>query len=644
PATAENAASAAGEEKLEVRTMKSGLLDNFERREDGDSAGNFTVSAEQAHSGKLSLKAVKPDGAYGYILQPELLVEREEGGNPYGGYWQNGSVDQNWIDVTGYRYLSFWIYFDRDTENVTFGTGTIEIWNGNDVFNCWLGEKTIPCGSWQRVVIDMTETDILRGDFDSITEQVTKIYFNFNPIAADEIGTFYLDDIELLADVEKPDMTLAAAGEENGTVNAVYSGSPAAIAVVKPYGGGILNISYTGIDGTEYEESETAPTGVGTYRVSISLTGNAFYNVLDKEVTLVIAKAENDFTVSMENFNVGETASEPIVTGNKGGEVTFVYEGTGNTLYEASETVPSAVGTYRVTATVEENENYLAGTASAEFMIVSAAREDVPTQAPVLDASALVLDDSFTLAVEEDTEYRVLNAAGEEIVTWQTDALFTGLEPDTDYTVEARRPAKDGRAPSAAGEQTLRVKTAERFLLDDFEKKSAGDAYCGNFLVSDEKSHSGGNSLKTGSPDGNGYILQPNALLAAGNGYWEAGDYVENYIDITGYRYLSFWIYFDRDAESVTFGNPYTIEMWKESYGNVFTCWLGEKTFACGSWQRVVIDLTQNSILNGDFAEICAHIGKIYFNFNPNGAPDISVNDVGTFYLDDFVLLKGEEV
>lgn len=639
PATSENAPSAAGENKLEVKTMKGGLLDNFDRQT--SVAGNFELSEEQAHSGTKSIKTYQPDGTYGYILQPNLLVEREDNDhNPYNGHWQNGSFENNWIDLTGYRYLSFWIYFAKDAESVTFGTGTIEIWNGNDVFNCWLGQKTYTTGEWHRVVVDLTQVGVLNGDFDAILEQVTKIYINFNPIEAADIGTFYLDDIEVLADLEKEEGSLTVKGEESGVLNAVYSGSPVAITATKPLGGGgTLNITYTGIEGTEYAESKTAPTNVGKYKVTVSLTGNTFYNVPDKEVTLVIAKAENAFTVTMANFNFGEDPSSPVITGNKGGTPAVTYVGTGDTVYEESAAVPTSVGTYKVKVSVAESENYLAGSAEAEFMIVSAPRTDVPTQAPVLDAMKLVLDDSFTLTAQDDTEYRVVNAAGEEVAPWQAGATFTGLQPDTTYTVQARRPAKDGHAPSAAGDATLQVKTAQRFVLDDFEKKAAGDGV-GNFVVSDEKSHSGEKSIRTGAPDGNGYILQPNSLLTSGGGYWEAGNGSENYVDLTGYRYLSFYIYFEKDAESVTFGNPYVIEMWKEAYGNVFTCWLGQQTYETGTWLRVVIDLTQTSVCNGTYAEILAHIGKIYFNFNPSGAPDISVNDVGTFYIDDMVLLK----
>ncbi len=146
--------------------------------------------------------------------------------------------------------------------------------------------------------------------------------------------------------------------------------------------------------------------------------------------------------------------------------------------------------------------------------------------------------------------------------------------------------------------------------------------------------------MKTGAPDGAyGYILQPNSLLDSGNGYWEAGDYAQNYIDLTGYRYLSFWIYFDSEADSVTFGaGGYTIEIWKENYGDVFTCWLGAQTYTTGKWHRVVIDLTENSVCNGTYEEILAHIAKIYINFKPTQA-----SDIGTFYLDDIVLLKDEE-
>lgn len=515
---------------------------------------------------------------------------------------------------------------------------------------------------------------------------------------------------------EKQNVVATVTGAEEGVVNAVYNGAPVAVTTTSEQSVE-FTVKYAGIDGTVYTESETAPTNAGKYSVTISFAGDSKYNEYTATVSLIIAKAENHFTVSMPNYTYGQTGVVPTVSGNSGGAVSYVYEGTGTTAYEASAQQPGVVGSYKVTATAAETENYLSATAEAAFSVEKAAgslvismddytvsqtdvspvvktnlsggevtylyegtgdtvyaassvkptaagtyivtataaatenyeaatanaafkvimpqRTDVPETAPVLDTNTMVMDDGFAIVAEEDTEYRLTDASGAGVSEWQSTGIFSGLEGKTTYYVEARRPATQTASASVPGAEKLEVTTLEGALADDFERKSNGDGV-GNFTASNEKAHGGDMSIKSSTPDGAyGFILQPNSLLERDdngtkyNGYWQNGNYDENHIDISGYRYISFWAYFEKD---VAIGQG--IEIWKTDGGDVFNCGVGQ-TIKGGSWQRVVIDMTINGVCRGDFDDICSHVGKIYFNFAYTPA-----SEIGTFYIDDFMFLK----
>lgn len=413
-------------------------------------------------------------------------------------------------------------------------------------------------------------------------------------------------------------------------------GKTATTPVVSGNKGGELTFVYSGTGNTEYAETATAPSDAGAYKVKATAAATENYLEGNAEATFTIARAENEFEITMSDYNVGQTDVEPTVTKNvSGGNVTYVYEGTGSTVYEKSEKKPAVAGTYVVTATVAETKNYNSATANASFRVIKPARTDAPENKPALNTEVMVLDDSFSIIAEQDTEYCLIDKNGNQVTKYQTSPDFVDLKADTTYFVQSRRPETDNLSASLPCEQKLEVKTLAYALLDDFERKGVGDGV-GNFAVTSEKVYKGEKALMSGTPDGDyGFILQPNSLIERDdngnkfNGYWKNGDYDSNYIDISGYRYISFYAFFDKD---VAIGQG--IEIWKEVGGNVFNCGVGQ-TVRGGSWQRVVIDMTVNGVVNGDFDDICSHVAKIYFNFAWTPA-----SEIGTFYIDNLALLK----
>ncbi|MBR6836797.1 MAG: hypothetical protein IKM72_12460, partial [Oscillospiraceae bacterium] len=112
------------------------------------------------------------------------------------------------------------------------------------------------------------------------------------------------------------------------------------------------------------------PTDAGEYTVAAVIGESANYLGGTAKADFSIAKAAITPSVTLEGWKNGETANKPVVTGNAGnGTVKFEYKVKGAEDSTYSETVPTAVGTYVVKASVDETANYKAGSATAEFTI-----------------------------------------------------------------------------------------------------------------------------------------------------------------------------------------------------------------------------------------------------------------------------------
>ena len=112
----------------------------------------------------------------------------------------------------------------------------------------------------------------------------------------------------------------------------------------------------------------------GAYNMRVSVPKTEDYGGLVKVVEFTVAKAAISVRVSIDGWTYGEAANLPTVDGNTAsGEVTYSYVGTGDTVYEESETAPVNAGTYKVTATVAETTNYFGATAEKEFTIAKKA-------------------------------------------------------------------------------------------------------------------------------------------------------------------------------------------------------------------------------------------------------------------------------
>lgn len=130
----------------------------------------------------------------------------------------------------------------------------------------------------------------------------------------------------------------------------------------------------TGTDADYATVADLSTLGAGDYYMRVRVPKTEEYGGLSAVVEFTVSKAAISVTVSIDGWTYGEAANLPTVGGDTAsGAVTYSYVGTDDTAYEASETAPVNAGTYKVTATVAETENYFGATAETEFAIAKKA-------------------------------------------------------------------------------------------------------------------------------------------------------------------------------------------------------------------------------------------------------------------------------
>ena len=126
--------------------------------------------------------------------------------------------------------------------------------------------------------------------------------------------------------------------------------------------------------------SSRIPTEPGSYIVKVEVAesknfgagvATAYFKITDKysNPSPVVKKQLDDLVLTIQDWNEGEKAASPALTGNYGnGKVTYTYAALGTGKY--SENIPSAAGRYVIKAVVGETDNYYAGTATCVFKIL----------------------------------------------------------------------------------------------------------------------------------------------------------------------------------------------------------------------------------------------------------------------------------
>lgn len=178
-------------------------------------------------------------------------------------------------------------------------------------------------------------------------------------------GTVYTEfTIEKATGAE--DLETLFGGKITVSVSDNVYGSEAKISVTVPYGAG-YTVKYTGTTngGVRYD-SEKIPTEAGEYEAVVTVTETDNYGEYEfgqsfdiKRAALGGISAVIDFGAPGE-WTYGDEPHDVSVSGNPGNaEVTYLYKGRTNagTDYENS-VAPTEAGSYTVTATVAESDNY----------------------------------------------------------------------------------------------------------------------------------------------------------------------------------------------------------------------------------------------------------------------------------------------
>ncbi len=119
--------------------------------------------------------------------------------------------------------------------------------------------------------------------------------------------------------------------------------------------------------------SADIPTGIAvdTYKVWYYVKGDpTHYDTDKKSLEVKITKADIKPAVSVTGWTFGDNPNQLSVSGNPGnGDVAYQYKVQGADDNTYADDIPTEAGSYTVRASIEETQNYKAGTATANFTI-----------------------------------------------------------------------------------------------------------------------------------------------------------------------------------------------------------------------------------------------------------------------------------
>jgi len=198
--------------------------------------------------------------------------------------------------------------------------------------------------------------------------------YNFTIIAKNTTTGCSSSSTPFTVQVVKANSTIVVTGLTSFTYNASAQGPT---TNTKTGSTGAVTYSYSGVSPTSYSASATAPTAVGTYQVIATLASDANYNDATSALyAFEIVKANSTISVTgLTSFTYNASAQGPAANTKTGstGAVTYSYSGVSPTVYSASTTAPTAVGTYQVIATLASDANYNGATSALyAFEIVKA--------------------------------------------------------------------------------------------------------------------------------------------------------------------------------------------------------------------------------------------------------------------------------
>lgn len=226
-------------------------------------------------------------------------------------------------------------------------------------------------------------------------------------------------------------------------IDEVSVAKPTANVTTFTYDGEEKTLAVTGFDeNAMIMTGNIKGTNAGSYSVTYSLKENFIWDDDTKDpvrIDWTIEKAENNVTVSLDNWELGNDPKEPVITGNyEDAEVTIEYKEKDADDSTYTGIVPIVEGQYTVRVTIPATTNYLGGTATDDFEITihTATKVTKPTAPEVVKFTYTGKEQTFDVG-EVNTEYVVVSGtpkatnAGEYTVTYTLKNALDTWEDDT---------------------------------------------------------------------------------------------------------------------------------------------------------------------------------------------------------------------
>lgn len=164
-------------------------------------------------------------------------------------------------------------------------------------------------------------------------------------------------------------------------------------------GNGTVTYTYA-LEGSDVFTAEF-PTKAGTYTVKAEVAetdrycagvATCTFTITDNnsKPAPVVKKTLDNLVLILDDWDISENASTPILTGNLGnGVVTYSYASVGSTEYTSA--IPTKAGTYIIKAVVAETDEYYAGVATCKFTITDKYSSSQPVTKKSLNNLVLMM-------------------------------------------------------------------------------------------------------------------------------------------------------------------------------------------------------------------------------------------------------------
>ena len=256
------------------------------------------------------------------------------------------------------------------------------------------GYTTYTCSVCGDTYVD-DYTDALGHSYEAVVTEPTSEEPGYTTYTCSVCGDTYVDDYIYAVTITGSDTEVTYAGSAID-ITALFE-------IDENAGAATYTVTAGTGEGTFDEETLTLTvTKAGTFTITVETAATDAYTAGSASAVLTVEKGEGSGSVSIEDWAYGEDAVDPVPESETNGtdNVSYSYESTDDAGYSSSE-APTAIGTYKVTATFAETDLYESCTAEAEFEIT---KKDASLSVSVVETKTYG-DEDFTLETTVDEGY-----------------------------------------------------------------------------------------------------------------------------------------------------------------------------------------------------------------------------------------------